>query len=301
MKILCTPVRRVILVALLTGSVSALAQTVNPNGFPSGEHYNLNIIGKKADYNCTPLEYDQYGHPVYGNVIFVPETGQDIQIVIKSGKKGGSASTLYQQFRVTDACAPAFDGTPAVLELPPNANGYRVYARALAKPGGTATLTYGGSLFSAVDESGNNLVDLGLITSGGVGSTGETVTRAKGKSVAVDITKLFLWSGTVCTIDFTTPPTLTDPTGDGTYKPVCWTDDDGVAGFSSGDTLAPAVPDGLGGFTCAAGTGTLIWVKVICQTYVDTWIFNIADLVSSDWLLDNNGSKLIQVRFYPVP
>jgi hypothetical protein len=26
---------------------------VNPNGFPSGEHYNLNLNAKKSDYNCT--------------------------------------------------------------------------------------------------------------------------------------------------------------------------------------------------------------------------------------------------------
>ena len=87
MKNLCNSVRGAVVLALLTGSSCVLAQNVNPNGFPSGDHYNLNIIGKKADYNCTPVVYDAYGNPVYGNVVFVPETGQDIQIVIKSDKE----------------------------------------------------------------------------------------------------------------------------------------------------------------------------------------------------------------------
>jgi hypothetical protein len=30
------------------------------------------------------------------------------------------------------------------------------------------------------------------------------------------------------------------------------------------------------------------------------WIFNIADLVVSEQPITNNGSKLLQVRFYPV-
>lgn len=302
MKNLCKAVPSAIVLALLGAAPSALAQTVNPNGFPSGDHYNLNIIGKNLDYNCTPVEYDAYGNPVYGNVIFVPETGDGIQIVIKSGsaKSGGKASQIYTEFRVTDACAPWFDGTPAVVELPPSANGYHVYARALAKPGGSTTLTYGGSLFSAVDEYGNDLVDLGLVTGNSVASTGEPLTRTKGKSTAVDITGLFLWSGTVCDIVFPQVPVYTDPL-DGS-KPVCWTDTDADGQVSSGDTFAPAVADASvpGGYTCATGTGTLIWVQVTCTTYTDEWIFNIADLVSSDWLMSNDGSKLIQLRFYPV-
>jgi hypothetical protein len=298
MKNLSNSLRCAIALALATSSSCALAQLVNPNGFPSGPHYNLNIHGKKAEYNCTPVVYDAYGNPVYGNSVFVPEFGEDIQILMKSGRKGGKASELYQEFRATDACAPAFDGDPIEIELPPNENGYRAYARALAKPGGTATFTYGGSLFSAQDEYGNDLVDLGLVTPGGVASTGESLVRSKGRSVAIDITGLFLWSGTVCTIDFLQAPLFADPM-DANYRPLCWIDTDGVVGFSGGDTFAQPTPDGLGGFTCGAGA-TLIWVKVACITYTNEWIFNIAELVASDWLMDNDGSKLIQIRFYPV-
>ena len=47
-------------------------QTVNPNGFPSGDHYNLNIIGKKSGFNCPGQQYDLSGNLVSGNVIYVP-------------------------------------------------------------------------------------------------------------------------------------------------------------------------------------------------------------------------------------
>jgi len=68
------------------------------NGFPSGPHYNLNIIGKKDLFTCPPQELDTNGAPIYGNVIFVPEMTngnpavQDpTQIVFESGLKGPRA------------------------------------------------------------------------------------------------------------------------------------------------------------------------------------------------------------------
>ena len=43
-----------ILASALAGPAWAVkpGQAVNPNGFPSGEHFNLNIHGKKLDFNC---------------------------------------------------------------------------------------------------------------------------------------------------------------------------------------------------------------------------------------------------------
>ena len=63
-------------------------RNVNPNGFPSGEHYNLNIIGKNAEFTCAAPELDENGNPLYGNVVFVPENGMDIRIVMQSGRTG---------------------------------------------------------------------------------------------------------------------------------------------------------------------------------------------------------------------
>ena len=337
MKTTQKTVSSVIMLALLTGSASVLAQDENPNGFPSGAHYNLNIIGKKMGYSCTTPEpyLDETGTLVYGNVIFVPESGRDIQIVMKSGsaRKGGKASSSYPVFRVTDACAPPFDNDAAEVELPPNANGYRVYARALAKPVADWTISYSGSLFSAQDEYGNDLIDLGLVTSGSVvGPDGVTLVRSKTKSTAVNITKLFEWSGTVCTIVF---PDSTDTAN--AYKRLCRIDADFDSVFSSGDIFSPVDPLVVQpGQTCSttlcwidnnkdtfvnkgdtlsrpnednscnnegvpiAVTGVVEDVPVFCKTYTEPeWIFNIAELVESDWMIDNNGTKLVQIRFYP--
>ncbi len=292
--------------ALLIGS-TLLAQTVKPNGFPSGAHYNLNIIGKKLDYQCAPATPDPLTG-LYGNVVFVPENGEGIQILIKSGRmKGGKTVVPYTELQVIDCCAAAFDGTPAVVELPPSENGYRVYARALAKPVGTDwKITYGGSLFSAKDEAGNDLIDLGLITGNAVGSTGETLVRTKGKSMAVDITPLFSWVGTVCDVNYEGTPLPyvigvdQDPS---VYKLLCWSDLLGD-GLTPDDLFAKPVTDPISGLpSCATGTGVLSWVPVICTSYTaedPEWIFNLADLVESDWLVKNDGTKLVQIRFYPV-
>ena len=61
-------------------------EDVNPNGFPSGAHHNLNIHGKKLDFNCDSMVPDEDGY--FGGSIFVPITGTDIEIVMQSGKKG---------------------------------------------------------------------------------------------------------------------------------------------------------------------------------------------------------------------
>ncbi len=299
-------VRGAIVLALVAGAATLSAQNLNPNGFPSGAHYNLNIIGKKADYNCAPAQPDPLTG-LYGNVVFIPETGllpTDGQIVIKSGRKTAKNTTLYPDLQVTDTCSPGFDGTPAVVELPPSDTGYWVYARALAKPGGSNTLSYSGALFSAIDEYGNDLVYLGLVTSSGVALPSQDLVRTKGRSVAVDITGMFLWSGTVCDIAFDPNgpmvPITSDPQDPVNFKPVCWIDNPAAPDgkISTDDAFQPATVDANGNLSCS--TGLLVWVPVTCVEYTKEWIFNIADLVSSDWLVDNDGTKLIQLRFYPA-
>ena len=74
-----------------------------------------------------------------------------------------------------------------------------------------------------------------------------------------------------------------------------------VPGDANGDTVVDPneyiscdeVPDGG---ICALGR-TL--VDAYCRTYTNEWVFNIADFVEYLWDLDNNGVKLLQVRFYP--
>ena len=290
-----------IMAALLTGQVFATkpGEDVNPNGFPSGPHFNLNIIGKKDSFTCPEQEYDpETGEPIYGNVIFVPELGPEngipIEILMQSGKQGGKGSkntTLPDVLQVIDPCTAAFDGDEAVLQLPKSDAGYRVYARALAKPTDNPDIKITPELVAVEDEYGNDLVYLGLVTDNGFqtpeGQDYMTFTRGKGKSRAVDITGLFLWTGTVCylsepdvyqgtmdlcCIDLSDPP-------DGIYdvcEPRDW--------ITYPDTGCDPAYDP---------------VTAYCTAYTDEWVFNIGDFVEYLWNADNNGVKLLQVRFYP--
>jgi len=109
------------------------------NGAPSGAHYNLNIIGVPKEKTA-----DMTGDN--GRRIFVPLWGKT-KILLTEG-----------EFGVLDANGT--DGT-AKFQLPnPDADGdgttsYSVYARALGKPGGKATMqscyTFEGDEWCAVD------------------------------------------------------------------------------------------------------------------------------------------------------
>ena len=311
----------IVMVASLTGQAIATkpGNDVNPNGFPSGKHFNLNIIAKKPGFTCPEQKYEVTvcTHPdglggllhlgeivtegncpggdkcvkVYGKVIFVPETGQGIEIYMQSGKKGGSPKNRTlpaDTLQVIDPCAT--DGTPAVLQLPPEEEGYHVYARALATPTETPTgdpsMTVTPALSMAEDENGDDLFYLGLVTNDGFAKDNETFTRKKGKSVAVPITDLFLWSGTVCY--------LVEPEEGGYVSTlVCGIDDDGD-GFIDRYVLPDFVADPVDG--CLDGVPTTVY----CREYSDEWVFNIADFVDYLWDVNNNGLKLLQIRFYPV-
>jgi hypothetical protein len=195
--------------ALLVASPGLAQMDPNPNGFLSGEHFNLNIISKKAEYQCS-LGEDEFGNPVYGNVIFVPE-GQEVKITMQSGKiKGNKLSDLGDTLRVIDPCAnflhDSTDDPAAILQLPPHSAGYRVLARMVGTPSGNAVIQPG--LDYLQDDNGNYLylgdidskfecpektIDPHVKGSKGKGNTG--------RSVATEITCLFEWSGEVCYFD----------------------------------------------------------------------------------------------------
>ena len=90
------------------------------NGFPSGPHFNLNIHGKD------PLTFT-IPDPPYGSSVHVPEycpaVGDEAteHIRYESGKKA-SVDVLT----VTDPVTEEFDGSPAVVQLPYEAEGYYV-------------------------------------------------------------------------------------------------------------------------------------------------------------------------------
>lgn len=282
-------------IMFMAGSVLATkpGELVNPNGFPSGEHFNLNIIGKKADFVCPEQQYqeDELGNlvPVYGNVIFVPqyeEQAYDITIFMESGKKGPKSAPATTELEVTDWCTGFEPNDPAKLRLPKNDSGYAVYARVLAKPTDDPYIEIMDPGLALVeDESGNDLLYLGLVDETGFQTDYVSFTRKKGKSTAVDITGLFLWTGSVYY--------LTEPT-EGTYVPTL---------FCARDTDDP--PDGIYDeyymkdpeLACDEGYTEVTLYGI---TYEDTWVFNIADFVEYFWNIDNNGVKLIQIRFYPL-
>jgi hypothetical protein len=299
----------VMMVVFFCGTAFAVkpGNDVNPNGFPSGPHYNLNIISKKDTFQCPEQEFylrivdtgqlvkecpdepgiecEETDIPIYGNVIFVPETGEGIEILMQSGSTKGKKAVEITDFQVIEPCT-GFPGEEdaAILQLPPNADGYDVYARALGKPTDNPYMVISPELVAVEDDSGNDLIWLGLVTdSGFVTSTTDPLVRTKGKSTAVEITGLFQWSGSVIYLDESY--CADDCT---TFTKCCEVDEEGY--FVYEECLEPD-----SGF-CDEGYDLLVfWEK----EYSDEWVFNIGDFVTYLWNLDNNKLKLLQVRFYP--
>jgi len=108
------------------------------NGFPSGEHSNLNIHGKKLDFNCNN---SGEGVEDYGSSIFVPITSdldndpntpdEPSQINFVSNKRSN-----LDHLKVIDPCADPFGVNPnidpALVQLPKG--DHQVYWRILGKP-----------------------------------------------------------------------------------------------------------------------------------------------------------------------
>ncbi len=131
------------------------------------------------------------------------------------------------------------------------------------------------------------LLALGLVTTSGVyelTSQGlerfdPAATTGKGKSKAMDITGLFMWTGWVCDASL-------DANGDGLI------DINDVPADQNGDGVIDQ-------------TDFDLWLAAMSELglatfYDNEWIFNIADIVEQDQTITNDGTKLLQIRFYPV-
>ncbi len=262
------------------------------NGYPSGAHDNLNIHGKKANYNCNSSPG--------GKSVFILENGDSI-IQYVSNKKSSVTDLV-----ANDPCASAFDGDPIEVQLPSEKEGYYVFARVPGNhqnTGGQSSLIMVpnpniqacndtevgnpdfGDLTSCPDDPLNeDLLALGLITSNGVfdlvdqefvqvDNSGNEKGKGKGKSKAVDITGLFLWTGDVCDDSF-------DTNGDGSI-----TADDAV------DLNGDGVID---------DEEFAIYLETNCTHFDSEWVFSVADLVVVDHEITNDDVKLLKIRFYPV-
>jgi hypothetical protein len=350
----------------------------NGNGFPSGPHFNLNLIGKKSNFTCPPAKYEwtitsgdlvgqvvvaeacptgytcTQGPQVYGNVIFMPRPDEanaadPISILMESGAKGPKSNPTVGELQVTDWCTQSFPdngssapplGDPAVLRLPADRDGYAVYARILGKPGENGGPTFdflSRDLVLVEDEFGNDLIALGLVTETGVFTPlGEPLTRyatggkGKGALKATNITQLFEYSGDACYINdqaFFCPDfaglnpeeCFWREDANGVAQPVCCvpvdvaldgslvpvTLCDGPDGFAA---CVDSTWDGLT-YTCPAGIDfdgvdpleLACPVVPLCKTFDGAWIFNIADFVNVLFGVQNDGSYLVQIRFYPLP
>ncbi len=278
-----------------------------PNGFPAGPHYNLNIHGKKDGFACN----DTPG----GNSVFVDEYGPaTIQYV--SNKKGALTELI-----VLDPCA--VDDGVAKVQLPYESDGYYAFGRILGKPNNSSSngdassvILYPNVVVQACNDTGvdpdfgdwtscdDPLLALGFIVHDQVYVTeNETyvrfdpaVTKGKGKSKATDITALFTYVGWVVHPDLDVWPDG-DPDGQITQEDVpvdAYNTIPGTQPYDSDGDLFIDVEEWL--TYQADQTPPMAWYFSMAD---GMWIFNIADLVVTEQGLVNDGTKLLQIRFYP--
>ena len=264
------------------------------NGYPSGAHYNLNIHGKDpTTYNCDSTPG--------GNSVFIGEQGEST-IKYISNKKSSVTELVAK-----DPCAEAFDGDPVEVQIPKENEGYYVFGRVPGNhqnTGGESSLIMVpnpnieacndteegnpdfGDLTSCPDDPLNeDLLALGLITSNGVfdlvnkefvqvDNSGNEKGKGQGKSKAVDITGLFLWTGDVCDDSY-------DTNGDGS--------------ITVDDILVDLNGDGV-----IDELELAIYLASNCTHFDSKWVFNVADLVVVDNTITNDNVNLLKLRFYPV-
>ncbi|MFC2068646.1 hypothetical protein ACFLTP_06520 [Chloroflexota bacterium] len=309
-----------VIVALLIGTTVAFAAKPQnsgsdkdvialSNGFPSGEHFNMNIHGKKADYigDSTPG----------GNSVFILEYGTSTIQYVTNKKSSVTELTAL------DPLAEAFDGDPAKVQIPYESDGYYVFGRIHGKPNNSATpgnpssiILYPTSVVDACNDTDpinpdfpdytvcpeDPLLALGVVVGPNLyipDPATETykrfdpgVTKGKGKSKATDITRFFTYTGWVV-----------DSTLDANDDGVIDIDDVPLDDYD-GDILTDPDRDYNNDWleNEADVEAWLTDMEDLGQAWYfeKEWILNIADLVIVEGELVNDGTKLLQIRFYPV-
>ena len=270
------------------------------NGYPSGPHENLNIHGKSY-FTCDSTEG--------GNSVFISEYGDSTVSYVTNRK------STVTELTVIDKCAEAFDGDPATVQLPYESEGFYVFAAVHAKPNNGSngdkssvilspnlvrqacndtTETTNPDFPTYTECPDDNLLALGLIVGDNVYEATDVGlvrfidedAKGNGKSTGTDITDLFKWTGWVYDASL-------DLNGDGVIDiyDVPMTYD-----LSNGDEL----PDGIIDEVEFDNWLNDQIAEGLATYYEDEWILNIADLVVSDQNIDNDGVKLLKLRFYPV-
>lgn len=289
----------------LLGSIN-LAMAAKPesviefsNGYPSGPHYNLNIHGK-SDFVCDSSEG--------GHSVFISEYG-DSTITYITNKKSSVTALV-----ALDKCAEDFDGDPVKVQLPYEPKGYYVFATTKAKPNNgryseeSSVILSQNIVREACDDTDpvnpdfptytecpdDTLLALGLIVGenlyvatdvGFVRFDGQN-DKGKGKSKAVDITNLFMWTGWF-------------------YDPSLDANSDGVINESDVPLDYDLSINGGNEDGIIDSNEFNNWIAYqesmgMATYYENEWILNVAELVSTDQPISNDGIKLLKVRFYPV-
>ncbi len=291
------------------------------NGFPSGPHYNLIIHGKKTDFQCpeakllvvadnngdgddgevvTDCDDGDVCEQVFGNSVFVPRDGSNVQILFESGRKGPKSKPNTSTLEVTDWCTKPFDNDAAKVRIPKDPDGYAVYARVTGKPTEGSFSVFGRSLtlVETEDDDGNisDLLLLGVVTETGafvgVELTPVTSVKGRGNNKGTDVTALFKFTGQVCYTSDTDPACID---GDCFGQFYCCPPD-----LASACEIVP--PDTNPEIYCPTLLdGTWLATEFFCKEYEDEWIFNIADFVNVLFDVKNNDTYNIQLRFYPLP
>ena len=182
-----------------------------------------------------------------------------------------------------------------------------------------------------------NPVTLERLNDDGAAIDGKGQGNKKGKSLALDVTGMFQWTGAICDtqIDYNLDDAISPEDfdiapddGDG-FIQFDGTDGDGVFNATDIDRLllngllpttnstaelmlaADVDLDGIietdnsGGPIDGGGVDEfLLFIGAldddVCRAFNDEWIFNIADIVIHGLEYENNGSNLVQFRFYPT-
>ncbi len=330
MKHIVTIILSILMAVSMVSGVSAAVAAKSPdkgkpldvitrsNGFPSGPHFNLNVHGKKDGYTGD----DSSG----GHSVFIGLSGNST-IEYVSNKKSKSTE-LY----AIDKLAEPFDGDPARVYLPYNisddngdpvsAEGYYVFGRILGTPNNgsndsaSSILIWPAFIVQSCNSTGADDstfgtfrdcvsagdLALGLITTSGnmytadeeefVRFTQPEPEKGKGRSKAKEITQLLKWSG------YVTDNVSLDTSGPN-GEPDGYINEYDVP-MSYDGSVPNTVPDGV------IDQAELInWLEYLVSVgeaikYTDEWIFDIADLVIAGQTITNDGTKLFQMRFYPV-
>ncbi len=332
-RILITAVSLIAVVSLVFGASVAMAakppQVIKAsNGFPSGMHFNLNIHGKNPETFTTPSPppYD----PPYGNSVFIPEFTEPyapIIIEVISNKKGGTEFGVIDPYAMpslyNDGTTPTnFENADdlAQFNLPykiqtddgvVNSNGYYVYGRIHGKPNNSATSDEPSNILVTTNpilqvDADGAVFPLGLLTTKGSYLLDEQEFirfddtssipngKGKGRSIAKNITDMFMWTGWVVdgSLDINDVGDTGESDGQITFHDI--PKDSGAGSRWDYDGDGDEDGDDVDAWLTDLGDPSL------ARYYEDWWVFDIAEMVTQSWDIENDGTKLLQIRFYPV-